>query len=654
MRRIGLFCLLFLFIGLQLFAQSGSFLIVGGGSEKNNPNGWSTPAYKLAAEGKRVAVIGTSTGSLAPYLTRYCGASYAKEFAVASRDSADSQILYDSLMTYQMIFFRGGDQYDYYRYYRNTKLQEAVEVIYSQGGTIGGTSAGMHILSSVIFTAKNGTVYPYEAIENPHNRYMTLADDFFDFFPGHFFDTHFSERSRFARLAGFLAKYNFDNEVNLIGIGMDDMSCMFVDSNNIGTVYGTGCANIYSFEQDFQLNGNKLLQPEMKLTQLIQGCTYDFNTAEMTMAPMEHQLVTDTLEESGNYTVLASGGNLLIHNHGMLEDLVNSCGEPSDAILLLTNNQNLAQSFTTKLNQIGSGDVDVFEMKVSNGSNQLLAEKIKKAKKILFLDNSSLDLKGFLNTSNGNLLSERLQTAGIIAAFVGDDARFAGKTIVDNYYDYLASWYAEMTFSPGLGMLRHSVIMPNTYFNSDMYENAATAVPYAMSIDTLRYGIWLTSKSYMKMMPVDQKTTLFGYGLHPLMILRNEGGLTDLVTQSGTGTNNATPRMTAGFSNLTFSMVDYTIPYIMGNTESLSVDEVDAHAKINIIGNPVEERLQVQTTLRAFDWTITDTYGRIVMQGFEESNTLALTLPMLQSGIYILGVKEEFSTRYVFKKFVKL
>ncbi len=154
---LSTFVLICLFVS-QSFSQRGSVLLVGGGSEKNNVNSWSTSAYKQAAAGKRVAVIGTSTGSLAYYLTRYCDASYAKEFAVSSRDSADSQILYDTLLTYQMIFFRGGDQYDYYRYYRNTRLQQAVETLFSQGGVIGGTSAGMHILSSVLFTARNGTV----------------------------------------------------------------------------------------------------------------------------------------------------------------------------------------------------------------------------------------------------------------------------------------------------------------------------------------------------------------------------------------------------------------------------------------------------------------------------------------------------------------
>ncbi|MDO8897210.1 MAG: hypothetical protein Q7V19_06125, partial [Bacteroidales bacterium] len=67
--RLALFILIFI-LNIQIgFSQNGRMLLVGGGSEKNAASGWSVPAYRWAAEGKRVAVIGTSTGSLASYLT---------------------------------------------------------------------------------------------------------------------------------------------------------------------------------------------------------------------------------------------------------------------------------------------------------------------------------------------------------------------------------------------------------------------------------------------------------------------------------------------------------------------------------------------------------------------------------------------------------
>ncbi len=130
-RIFFIFCLIF--TGLIQIKAQGKLLIVGGGSEKNGQSSWSTPAYRWAAEGKTVAIIGMETGSLATYFKNQCGASRAKEFAIATADSANSQNTYDTLVSYEVIFFRGGDQYDYYTLYKNTQLQDAVNFVFNQG-----------------------------------------------------------------------------------------------------------------------------------------------------------------------------------------------------------------------------------------------------------------------------------------------------------------------------------------------------------------------------------------------------------------------------------------------------------------------------------------------------------------------------------------
>ncbi|MBK7093532.1 MAG: hypothetical protein IPH57_00130 [Saprospiraceae bacterium] len=60
---------------------------------------------------------------------------------------------------------------------------DAVKFVCSNVGIIGGISLGMHILSSVVYTAKNGSAYPDECIEDPNNKYIALAEDFLDFVP---------------------------------------------------------------------------------------------------------------------------------------------------------------------------------------------------------------------------------------------------------------------------------------------------------------------------------------------------------------------------------------------------------------------------------------------------------------------------------------
>jgi cyanophycinase len=634
MYKIGL--TLFLIItSLSQVKSQGKLLIVGGGSEKNGQSSWSTPAYRWAGEGKKVAIIGTYTGSLAPYFENQCGSVWAKEFAIDSYDSANSQITYDTLIAYDVIFFRGGDQYDYYLIYNDTKLQDAVNFVFNHGGTIGGTSAGMHILSSVIFTAENGTVYPYECIENPNNQYVTLASDFFDFVPSCIFDTHFAERGRFGRLVGFLANYHLNNEISIAGLGMDDMTCMTIEADGQGTVYGTGCANIYMDGSNYSQNGSKLLADTINIVQLLQGCTYNFVSGDAGFNGLDRAIYSSGFEETCNYTILASGSDLLSNNQAMLDDLVSNSGFPSENILLLSGDNEMASSYRTKLFELGAPQVNIFILNLASGNDTELGSKISAATKILFLKNSLSNFLPFLETTNGVLLQQRLKTDGMTSAFVGEDARLAGKTIVDNYLTEGASYYAELTFEKGLSLLRHTVVMPDTYLNSDIYENTATAVPYAMVLDTLKYGIWLTNHNYMKITPADEKTTLTGYGTAPVMIISNKGLKCGFSSQTSTG-GAGNPRMVAGFEQMQLSLVDYSTPYVMGNTSPAYLREIIDNLKPLKIGYLSKDEIEINWQYSNYFWCLTDSSGRLLQSGKSDTEVVSINISSLKAGIYFV------------------
>jgi cyanophycinase len=650
-QRLLLFALFF--SSFSIHAQPGRLLIVGGGAEKNGASSWSTPAYRWAGEGKKVAIVGTSTGTLAPYFMQQCGAARAREFAIATHDSANSQATYDTLTSYDVIFFRGGDQYDYYNLYRNTKLQDAVNYLFSHGGTICGTSAGMHILSSIVYTAKNGSAYPYECIENPNNTYVTLASDFMNLVPGFVFDTHFAERGRFGRLVGFLANYKLNQGQSITGLGMDDMTCMTIDEYGLGTVYGTGCANIYKAGAAYTLNGTKLLADTVQVIQLLHGCTWDFATGTAGFASLNRQLNTSGAEETGNYTVLASGSNALANNQTMLGDLVTNTGTLSASILLLSGDLALAATYKNRLLELGAFRVDIFTPNLQSGSDTALGHRISQATKILFLKNSFPAFSSFLGTTNGGLLLHRIKQDGMIAAFVGDDARLAGRTVIENYLTKYASYYAELTFGQGLALFQHTVLMPDTYLNSDIYENTATAVPYAMARDTLKFGIWLTNHNYMKFTPVSGKATLTGFGTAPVMIVANAGTLAGFSSHSATGSTSTKPRMIAGFEHLRLSLIDYTTPYVMGNVLSSGIGENDNAKPLVVSPNPVNEILTLNWNSNGYTWEIVNLQGNQLMKGKSGSGRVSVDVSSFSPGIYIVKVEDKHNHQIAALKFVK-
>ena len=250
------------------------------------------------------------------------------------------------------------------------------------------------------------------------------------------------------------------------------------------------------------------------------------------------------------------------------------------------------------------------------------------------------------------MLTQKVHESGMISAFVGDDARFAGKTVIDNFYTKYASYYAELTFSKGLSLLANSVILSNTFYNSDMYENSATAVPYVMAKDTLKYGIWLTNHNFMKYVPVDGKTILTGYGIAPVMVLRNTGTLAGFSTQTGTGSTSA-PRMVAGFDQLELSMIDYTTPYVMGNVQvtGLHVNTKDNTFKVS--PNPATDKVSFSWKYPDFNWEIRDLNGVVLKAGKSSGNCTHIYVSEFEPGLYVIKLSASGSVNTASKKFIK-
>ncbi len=558
----------FIFTVNQCFSQ-GKFLLVGGGTERYGANSWSTPPYTFAAQGKKVAIIGTSSGTLAAYFKNQCGARYAKEFVVTNSQQANSQELYDSLITYEMIFFKGGDQWEYYVNYKNTLLLNAVVEIFAKGGVVGGTSAGLHILSGVVFTAQNGTVYPYECIENPDNQYITLANDFLPFFPGYIFDSHLAERGRMARLPGFMARWYFDHNLLITGLGIDDLTCMYVDEGGIGTVWGTGAVTIFYPQGNFGRNGKKLLSDSIRMVQLLKGCTFNFSTGECTFTSLNQNLPNLQLSSGLKGPLLASGSNTVFENQSMLEALIYNYGQLQDSILIVAGSESVAKPFKDKLITLGAKQVAMLILDNYAGNSVEAEKMIMQSKKVLWLGNTYEKVIAFSLSPNGRLILHRMREGFMIPAFVGDDSRWVGKTVVENFYTPGASYYGELVFRPGWSLLRYSVIMPNSYYNANIYENSMTAVPYAMILDSLKWGIWLTHHNFLKLDLKNDSLWLGGEGTAPVLLLLNDSEKGGFSSQTSTGSTTSSPRQVAGFDNMKLFLLDDTRKVFLSRQEPL-------------------------------------------------------------------------------------
>lgn len=654
MMAARLFIISLVFSGISTsLASQGKLMLAGGGGESSG--GWSDIPYAWVvdhSDNKRVAVISYSSQTeWVPNYFKSFGAVRARNFYIPDRVTADKQETYDSLISYDAIFMKGGDQFVYYDRYKGTKTQEALQYVYDHGGTLSGTSAGTAILSPIVFTAEVASVDPGQALINAYSSQMTLEDDFLQTLEGRYiFDSHFAERGRFGRLPAFVASWYKASGEKVTGIGVDDHNAFCVDKTNTGTAYGSGAVSILTNrgEETFDTGTIMPRAKRMKFTQLIHGCSIDLLSGQV--SGYNDFVMPEEEGENGRYIIYFTGTDF--PSEDAYSFFVNSAGSAGDSIVIVTGlNLTRADDAKTKLESAGATNVAILQALSGKRYDPAFAELLNKAGKIMIISNSYNDFIGFANGGgNGARLRNKLEKPGMISFFVGDNARFAGKTVVEKYIsDAGASYNGLLEFKPGLALLGTTAIMPNAFVHSDYYENTVTGIPYAMVMDALRYGVYVTGNTFAGYTFTEDNKSCFTNisGTSPLICLENKGCYAGLADQ-GPGEYS---RNIAGFESmdLSFLAIGDTLTTGTNVPESISLPQGSMH--IQISPNPASEFLSIKATIGEKQIFLCDLFGRVVLeQSFRDD--CQINVSTLPGGIYLARIynaesKKEFTTKIV-------
>ncbi|HKO81002.1 MAG TPA: cyanophycinase, partial [Chitinophagaceae bacterium] len=129
----------------------------------------------------------------------------------------------DSLEKAKLIFITGGDQDRFMKAIINTPVYKAIHKAYTNGATIGGTSAGAAVMSEHMITGNELTDTVYRST------FRKVKDQNIEIRPGlglltaAVIDQHFIVRSRYNRLLSALAKYPL-----LACIGIDEATAIII------------------------------------------------------------------------------------------------------------------------------------------------------------------------------------------------------------------------------------------------------------------------------------------------------------------------------------------------------------------------------------------------------------------------------------------
>lgn len=641
---------IFAVIPFLLAQEQGTLVLIGGNSEIQG--GWSDIPYQWAinqSENRKVAIITYERET--PWIQEYflsLGANDVQHFRILSKEIANLDWMYDSLMNYDVLFLTGEKTELHFPVLKHSAVGEAIKDKFASGGVICGSSAGMNMLGNVVFSSSKGKIQSADLLQEINHSSVQLEDGLADLYDGFLFDNHFSEKGRGGRLLGLMANWTLNQEDQIAGIGVDDKTAFCIDRDGIGRVFGTGAVHIYLNdlnEAEFRLRQGKPVIDSLRIIQLLENDAFDMVSWEA-FSPAS-KVVPIQEEESGEYVLLMSGSDPLSENNELLHSFVYEHGSPTDPILIVSAPDNpIAGAVQAILLAKEATHVQVVSTSASNLDNQTVKEKIEEANKFLFVGNHSDSLFDFLHAygSNGDLLNNRLRETDMVIAFMGDDSRLAGKRYIDNYQEIWASYDGILHCKEGIGLLKTTIVMPNTYLDPDYVENTLSGVPYCMVKDSLAYGMWIGQHTFATYFPEDGVSYLKSSGKLPVMLLKNAGTPAHLAPEYG-----GTARNIAGFQQMYLSLID-SAAIAVGHPKTIAAAEVPLTRGdwLSVYPNPVKDNLNIflyGSQTGTFTFQLIDGQGKSFLNRKQvispTTQTIQIPIPNLPHGVYVLQVRKE-------------
>src|SRR6266567_5274948 len=178
-----------------------------------------------------------------PYIQQLCpNENSVATLIIPNRTAASDPFVATTIQNAEALFIAGGDQSNYINFWKGTPVEAALNNLIARGVPIGGTSAGMNVLSQFIYSAlASQGVTSSQALADPFNKYITLDEDFVNIatVQGVIDDPHFVTRDRMGRDLAFLCRVYLNGWSSLPrDIAIDEQTALLIDASGNGTVVG--------------------------------------------------------------------------------------------------------------------------------------------------------------------------------------------------------------------------------------------------------------------------------------------------------------------------------------------------------------------------------------------------------------------------------
>jgi cyanophycinase-like exopeptidase len=161
---------------------------------------------------------------------------------IPNRTAATDPFVASTIQNAEALFIAGGDQSDYINFWKGTPVEAAINTLIAHGVPVGGTSAGMNVLSQFLYSALGSQgVTSSQALANPFNKYITLDENFVNItsLQGLIDDPHFVTRDRMGRDLAFLCRVYLNGWSSAPrDVAIDEQTALLLDAAGNGTVVG--------------------------------------------------------------------------------------------------------------------------------------------------------------------------------------------------------------------------------------------------------------------------------------------------------------------------------------------------------------------------------------------------------------------------------
>jgi cyanophycinase len=187
-------------------ATSGLLILQGGGTDIEEN---FVRMGARAGGGDFVVIRATGTDAYNPFIYELCSCDSVETLVLKNRQASFDPFVLERIRNAEALWIAGGDQSDYVTRWKGTPVEDAIHEVAGKPAPVGGTSAGMAIMSEFVYAALSASsLTSPEGLANPFHRDLTLDRDFLalPWLDRIITDQHLQERDRMGRTVAFLAR----------------------------------------------------------------------------------------------------------------------------------------------------------------------------------------------------------------------------------------------------------------------------------------------------------------------------------------------------------------------------------------------------------------------------------------------------------------